>query len=183
MAAKGKAQLLRKEETHTLDHPPIPESPLATGTMEQGRTQAEGTMSNSIDALLNVVAGLAASQQSQRNEINTRIEELRKSRTPSEAPEPTPKRSYDLHEVEDTHILQRLQKTIKQKWDKPKVILDGSNFLKWKQTIRSDAMLINAADILNMIMRRHFPHMNPPTLKLPCGKQGTTRSIRVFGNP
>jgi len=125
--------------------------------MEQGRTQAD--MSNSIDALLTAVAGLTTSQQSQRNEIeaqrsqiNTLIEELRKSRAPSATPEPALKRSYDLHEVEDTHILQhvdRLQKTIKQKWDTPKVILDGNNFLKWKQTIRSDAMLIKAANILD----------------------------------
>ena len=78
------------EETHTLDLPPLPESPLATGTMEQGRTRQEGTMSNSIDALLTAVAGLTASQQSQRTEIeaqrgqiNTLIEELRRSRAPS----------------------------------------------------------------------------------------------------
>ena len=117
------------EETHPLDLPTIPESPLATGMMEQGGTQVEGTASNSIDALLNAVAGLtaglAASQQSQRNEIeaqrsqiNTLIEELRKSRTPSATPEPILKRSYDLPEAEDTQILQhvnRLQKTIKQK--------------------------------------------------------------------
>src|SRR5467141_40707 len=77
---------------HTLDFPPLPDSPLATGTMEQGRTQAE--MSNSIDALLTAVAGLLASQQSQRNEIeaqrgqiNALIEELRKSPAPSTTPD------------------------------------------------------------------------------------------------
>ncbi|KAN0072882.1 hypothetical protein V8E54_008996 [Elaphomyces granulatus] len=72
------------EETHTLDFPPLPDSPLATGTMEQGRTQAE--ISNSIDALLTAVTGLIASQQSQRNDINALIEELRRSRAPSTPP-------------------------------------------------------------------------------------------------
>jgi hypothetical protein len=132
--------------------------------MEQGRTRQEGTMSNSIDELITAVAGLTASQQSQRNEIdaqrgqiNTLIEELRRSRAPSTPPhlhdtEPPLHRSYDLHGIEDTQILQqvdRLQKMIKQKWDTPKVILDGTNFLKWKHTIRSDAMLIKAVDILD----------------------------------
>jgi hypothetical protein len=113
--AKGKQAAT--EETHPLDLPTIPESSLTTEMMEQGGTQAEGTASNSIDALLNAVAGLAASQQSQRNEIeaqrsqiNTLIEELRKSRAPSATPEPIPKRSYDLHETEDTQILQHVRR-------------------------------------------------------------------------
>ena len=86
-------QLESPKGTHTLDFPPLPDSPLATGTMEQGRTQAE--MSNSIDALLTAVAGLLASQQSQRyheiepqrGQINALIEELRKSPAPSTTPD------------------------------------------------------------------------------------------------
>jgi hypothetical protein len=85
-------QLESPKETHTLDFPPFPDSPLATGTMEQGRTQAE--RSNSIDALLTAVAGLLASQQSHRyheiepqtGQINALIEELRRSRAPSTTP-------------------------------------------------------------------------------------------------
>ena len=90
-------QLESPKGTHTLDFPPLPDSPLAIGTMEQGRTQAE--MSNSIDALLTAVAGLIASQQSQRNEIeaqkcqiNALIEELRKS--------PAPRTTPDLNDTE-----------------------------------------------------------------------------------
>ncbi|KAN0071402.1 hypothetical protein V8E54_010833 [Elaphomyces granulatus] len=62
-----------------------------------GRTQAD--ISNSIDALLTAVAGLIASQQSQRNEIeaqkcqiNALIEELRKS--------PAPRTTPDLNDTE-----------------------------------------------------------------------------------
>jgi len=58
--------------------------------MEQGRTQAE--MSNSINALLTAVTGLIASQQSQRNDINALIEELRKS--------PAPRTTPDLNDTE-----------------------------------------------------------------------------------
>jgi hypothetical protein len=65
--------------------------------MKQGGTQAEGVTLNGIVTLLNAVAGLtaglAASQQSQRNEIEAQrsqidalIEELRGSRAPSTTP-------------------------------------------------------------------------------------------------
>src|SRR3984957_21355994 len=82
-------QLESPKGTHTIDFPPLPDSPLATGTMEQGRTQAER-----IDALLTAVAGLLASQQPHRyheiepqtGQINALIEELRRSRAPSTTP-------------------------------------------------------------------------------------------------
>jgi hypothetical protein len=47
-----------------------------------------------------------------------------------------------LHEAEDTH---HLQKRIKQKWDKLKLILDHSNFLKWKQAIRSELSMCSTS--------------------------------------
>jgi hypothetical protein len=61
--------------------------------MKQGGTQAAGATLNGIVTFLNALAGLIASQQSQRNEIEAQksqidalIEELRGSRAPSTTP-------------------------------------------------------------------------------------------------
>src|SRR5467141_64053 len=97
-----------KDTESPLNLPSLPESPPATGKMGQGRTQAEGTMSKSIDTLSTTAVGLTTSQQSQRYEIeaqegqiNAPIDELRKPRALSTTPESPPNRNYDLHEVED----------------------------------------------------------------------------------
>jgi hypothetical protein len=99
---------LNDTESHS-NLPPLPEFPLTAGSsrMEQGRTQAEGTMSKIIDTSTTAV-GLTTSQQSQRCEIeaekgriNAPIDELRRPRALRTTPESTPNRNYDLHEVED----------------------------------------------------------------------------------
>ena len=92
--------------------PPPPESPSATGKMEQGRTQAEGTVSKSIDTLSTTVEGLPTSQQSQeyeiearKGQINTPIDEPRRPRALSTTPKSPPNRDFDLYQVEDVITL------------------------------------------------------------------------------